>query len=227
MNIKRTLFAGLAMLGLMASIAAPIANAQDSPVLAGSDQKKATIVLNNDGQFFAVIRSDLDLGTHNLQAGTGAFGFPGTVIIDYTDTYAFRGGFSATLQASDFQRTAGPPMQVWPALPTTIPADNLTITEVTGPTQGQCCRNSGVGGVAGISAVYPNGVDTTTGTATWAGATPAQAGLGTASTIHMSLQGKGTIWTEAPVQVNMQVPASAVPGTYESTLTLTIAAYNP
>jgi hypothetical protein len=248
MNLKRTLFTGLAAIGLMASIAAPVATAQTGHT---DDADAIVVISNNGGVFIPEFCGDVNLGTHDITAIAGSTA-TGTMGICYWDTRAYRQNFKASIDASDFE--SGVPMPVPSSDTYSIPAQNFKIVRVYNPQQDQW-RNTNpapgsantcpfvpgvtgapnvydigdIGGFNGTSSSYGDGAYVTDGSALWSGPALSEnpfvnyawSGVGTGNG-GFACNALGINGTYSPFDVALQVPAGAAAGTYVSDLTLTV-----
>lgn len=241
MNLKRTLISGLAAVGLMASLAAPVALADDPITVEGS----ATVSIENDGEFTPYFCGAVELtpeGDVNSTTGTTA---EGQLLICYTDTMAERDGFTTTLKAGVFTSNVNmPATNTSNPVPYTIPAENFIITTVYNPAQLQWGRTNpaidyslcalygvapdqsfhenvagglgvpGVSQIGNIGSYDANGVVVTGGSGTPWDASPSSANLSTAQTVGYGNAGVGT-GTGAPhcwATIDTSLPA--VDGTW-------------
>lgn len=208
MNLKKSLIGAVAGLALIGSIAAPVAQ-----VSAGEngDSANAEIVITNGGTFDFDFTNDLNLSTYDLNADnawqtnevTGSLGFL------YTDSKAYRGGFTNRVVASDFHGVVNSGLN-------TIPVSGFVIVSMPNPVQQYCCR--GNNGIAGISNSADGTTATTTGAADWG----AGVSFNTTPYIHLSLAGRGTGTTSGQLNVKLSIPSDTKADTYRTQVTSTI-----
>jgi hypothetical protein len=207
MNLRKSIFTGIAAVGLMASLAAPVAMAQTAGNAGGTT---ATVTVLGGGTFSVAFCSAVTLTVNTPPtAGTegsasGAFG------ICYVDTKSDRTNFDVDLSATDFTGTG--------ANDDTIPASEFDVTYTANVQNGQW--SSGVGYLIGdighfVNDAYPS----------------SQAGAawmfnndlaGAGRTVNFGYQGEGTIWSVSDISVGLTIPSSTDNDTYTSELTLTV-----
>lgn len=135
----------------------------------------------------------------------------GAVGICYDDTKTYRPSFDTTISSLDF--TSGL---------NTIPSSNFKITQTYGVGQVQCSNHPICGAVAGTGDIgaYQNEdyVDQTTGPWPWT----FDQSLNEDRLVQFGYSGIGTIFSGGRVDVSLDLPIGTHPGTYESTLSLSI-----
>jgi hypothetical protein len=233
MNLKRTLFTGLAAAGLMASFAAPMTSAQVSDSNTTNNSATATVGVLVDGTFdvYFAPGTTIDMGTKTLNSQNPQATATGQLLVNYTDTMQQRPAFTVSLSAGDFQRWAGD---------TGISASGFRVTHTGNVAQYQW-DNHNINDVDhGDSTVVPvvgdigdigfmvNGVNPGNQNANlnnvWNDTTNLS-GLGTP--IQFGYAGIGTVWSNGAVDVDLEIPNGTAQGNYSSTLTLSVTFTQP
>lgn len=221
MNLKRTLFTGLAAVGLMASVAAPMASAQYNGDSGSNNMTYGVVYVSTPGQFDVYFSSGtLDFGTVTLTAGNPLPTVNGTLQIAYVDTFAYRPSFDVTLQATNFLNTAN-------HFTTPITAAGFDITTVANLAQGYWggpgrpgSNNPGNVDVGDLGA-YVN-EDYVSQGGTWPKAWTADQSLDASRKVQFGYTGSGTSWGAGNVGVSLDIPNNTVQGNYRSEITLTV-----
>jgi hypothetical protein len=219
MNLKKSLFTGLAAVGLMASLAAPVAMAQPAETSTSNNGISGYVTVNSTGSFDVYFGGAyFDLGTITLSAASPEGTATGGFTVWYTDTMPDRPSFDVQLTASTFTHTT----MGW----NTIPNSGFAITSTANVEQGQFGGPSST--TAGSSPFeigdighYQNGIYPTAGQGTTTAWTTNNT-LDSTRTIQFGYSGVGTIWSSGDVGVALDVPANTVTGQYQSNLTLSV-----
>jgi hypothetical protein len=209
MNLKRTLFTGLAAIGLMASIAAPVATAQVNGSSAGTT---AFVVVASPGVFTLSICADSINATLDttVQPTAGVQGkAEGSLDLCYIDTKSYRPNFNVMMQASNFQDGTKP----------IIPATGFKVVNTADVSQGQW--SSGAGRAIGDIGHFQNNVYPTAGQGTTTAWTSSN-DLSAARTVGFGYNGEGTIESTAEIDVELTMPYGTQDGTYWSNVTVTV-----
>lgn len=219
MNLKRTLFTGLAAAGLMASIATPMASAQvvieDGQNGGPGGSVTATVEVGTAGLFDAFFcavgvgptaSTDLTTTTEPSAIANGAA--EGALGICYEDTKNYRNAFNLDLSAGDFTS---------PTTVTDIAASNFTVAHTYNVASLNCC-----GPAVGDIGYFQNDayVGQNAAGAAWA---PGYS-LNNPQTVHFGYNGTGTIISGGVVDVDLVIPAGTHTGIYTSNVTLTVIA---
>ncbi len=208
MNLRKSLFTGLAAVGLMASVAAPVALAQTS---GNAGTGTATVVITDTGVFDIHFCDDSVSLTQDVAPIAGTDGSAsGALAICYVDTKSYRTNFDVDLSATDFTGNG--------TNDDTIPASDFKVTYTGNVGSGQW--SSGVGYLIGdighfVNDAYPS----SQAGAAW---TTNNDLSGAGRTVNFAYQGEGTSWAVSDISVGLTIPSSTDPDTYQSTLTLTV-----
>jgi hypothetical protein len=208
MNLRKSLFTGLAAVGLMASLAAPTALAQTS---GNAGTGTATVVITDTGVFDIYFCDDSVSLVQDVAPTAGTDGSAsGALAICYVDTKSYRTNFDVDLSSTDFTGTG--------ANDDIIPASDFKVTYTANVSSAQW--SSGVGYPIGdighfVNDAYPS---SQAGAAWTANNNLAGAGR----TVNFAYQGEGTIAAQSNLNVALTIPSSTDPDTYQSTLTLTV-----
>lgn len=234
MNLRRSLVTGLAAIGLMASVAAPVALAQAPPAdeNSGNNTATASVTVQSDGVFDVFFATtSVAFGTTTLNAANLEPDLEGSFTIGYTDTKSNRPRFDVTVIAGHFSDGSG----------NFIHASNLTVERTENVIQqfwggpGRCDTppNSGNLDPAKVAAgcnptidigdigYFHNGgyIGQTPAGVQW---DPKTFSMEDWLKVHFGYGGAGTGNSTGVVGVNLHVPATTVPGVYTSTLTVNV-----
>jgi hypothetical protein len=219
MNLKKSILSGIAAVGLMASLAAPVALAQPAEN-AGNNTTNAHIAVDVEGEFDVYFWvGDFDMPGATLSASSPVYDSSGTLRIQYTDTLPDRPNFNVTLIAGHF--TDGTNY---------ILNDEFTITGTYNVQQFQWGDNPSknangatalpydVGDIGYfVDQGYPSGQ---VAHSVWSSNNV----LNDWVQVQFGYAGVGTVSSYGDVDVALHVPATTVEGTYTSLMTLNVIA---
>jgi hypothetical protein len=220
MNLKRTLFTGLAAAGLMASFAVPVAIAQTAPPAEVSTTNNTTVAyvqVATDGEFDVYFGSGtFNLGSETLNANNPEGLVSGTMRVLYVDTMAYRPQFDVTMTAGDFDNINSP------NLAHIIDAENFQVTYAYNVQQAYWSGNAPDGADIGDIGYYVDGhyVGQNNAGQAWTGTT----NLGEGPTVQFGYSGSGTSSSYGDLGVSLTIPNTTVAGQYNSAVTLTVIA---
>jgi hypothetical protein len=212
MNLKKSFMGAVAGLALIGSLAAPMASAQPAESNSGNNQTTATVTITDTGIFDVYFgNASVSLGTVPMNNTSTTTYAPGSLVIAYTDTKAYRPNFNIKMNATAFTNTTNSAL--------TIPASNFRITATYNVGQ-TLYGNSPIDyGDIGyfVNNAYPSGQ---AAVSPWT----ANNTLDTNPTVHFGYAGVGTTSSGGQVDVSLQIPTGTQAGTYTSTMTLTVIA---
>jgi hypothetical protein len=215
MNLRKSLFTGLAAVGLMASLAAPVALAQS---VNDSGTTTATVAVTNDGVFNVQFCSGTSpLSAVSMTSESAAQTSTGSLTICYEDTLLYHDSALVSFQATAF--TAGL---------SSIAASNFKVTQTNNTIQEHYVSDG-----HGHTKVADPGYLAQDGTAPPQNATVFVVWPGPANTLDVSrnvnfiYNGSGAGSSTGLVNVALNIPVGTVPGNYSSTVTLTVAPGGP
>lgn len=212
MNLKKSVFGTIAGLALVGTLAAPAVMAQAVEDGPKSNTATASVTVTDNGIFDVYFYSgDFNLSGVTLNADTSVGTATGSFTIGYDDTKAFRPKFDVTVNASSFALTSNTSHQ--------IPSTGFTIERTYNVGQTHYGNSPIDYGDIGyfVDEAYPSGQAAST---QWTSNNT----LDTARRVQFGYQGVGTTLSGGKVDVALKVPNTTVPGTYNSTLTLSVVA---
>jgi hypothetical protein len=216
MNLKKSIFTGIAAVGLMASLAAPAAFAQPAESDTGNNLTIAYVNVATDGEFDAYFSSGtFNLGAVTLNANSPEGVVTGTMRIDYVDTMANRPNFNVSLTAENFVNIGNATY--------TIPATGFQVTYAYNVQQGYWSGNAPGGIDIGDIGYFVDGDyvgQNDAGQAWTLGAT----NLSTGPTVQFGYAGSGTSWAYGDLGVQLDIPSTTVAGQYNSNVTISVIA---
>lgn len=228
MNLRRTLLAGALSLGLLGSIAAPAAMASPPSESDGSNNSVTVEVeVVGGGGFDAFFCTPS--GSHANWTGTlqttnamtqdmaptaGSDGHAaGALVICYDDTLTYRPNFDVQIASGAF--TSGNAV-----VSTPIDASNFLITRTHNVAQNQWGWNGAID-IGDIGSFGQNGyLAQNTLPTDWTN--DSLRSLDQSRLVQFGYYGQGTIFSWGLIETELNIPAGTAPGTYASTVTLTI-----
>jgi hypothetical protein len=215
MNLRKSLFTGIAAVGLMASVAAPAALAAPPEASLSNNTTVAYVNVTTDGQFDVYFDvANFSLGTVALNANNPVGTATGSMRINYIDTMADRPNFNVTVTAGNFDNiNSGDPAHI-------IDAENFQVTHTYNVQQGYWDGNSPGGVDVGDIGYFVDGAYTAQNPAgaAWTGST----NLGDGPTVQFGYAGSGTSWSYGDVDLKLNIPGNTVAGQYNSDVTLSV-----
>jgi hypothetical protein len=218
MNIRKHVLTGALAFGLLGSVIAPTALAQDTAgveVVVVESGAFAVTICDPDASWDQSMPVDFPgniplTGTSPTASQPGSA--TGTFAICYLDTKNFRDAFVTQLSATDFALVGDPS--------TTISSENFTIEFTMGVGQAQLdSPGIDVGDIGYfVNQQDPGGQAAPPAGGTWTMDNELDQNVD----VHFGYAGVGTIMSGGIVDVQLVLPIGTKAGTYESTITLTV-----
>ncbi len=220
MNLKKAFVTGIAAVGLMASIAAPVATAQDDNT--GNNTSTAHVNVTAGGVFDVFFSAaDFNLSAVSLTSEDYVGNATGSLNINYEDTKSFRPDFEVDMSASNFMLATNNSIQ--------IPATGFTI-ETTYNVQQDFCGGPGAIACQSVIDYGDIGYRLNDGQATGQAASTnwtVNQSLDLPRGVQFGYDGIGTRFSTGKVDVALVVPSNTQSGEYTSTMTLSVTLTTP